>query len=111
MLSLFVPHGSADGTFLDRCRKSADNCCMELPGRVQHGVVVFDGGADLPEGTRVIVHAAEPDRDTPRERKRVQLPLVTGGEPGSLDLTNEHIYKILDEEDVASLKGIGDVPS
>jgi hypothetical protein len=29
----------------------------------------------------------------------------------SLDLTNERIHEILDQKDIASLKGIGDVPS
>jgi hypothetical protein len=85
---------------------------VQISGRVQNGVVVFDSDDALPEGTRVVVSSLS---DTPQEpsaeRKRVQLPLVTGGEPGSIELTNERIYEILDEEDIASLKGIGDVPS
>lgn len=63
----------------------------------------------MPEGVAVrVVFPSEPVIRVSPIRKRVQLPLVTGGEPGSIPLTNERIYEILDEEDIASLKGIGD---
>jgi hypothetical protein len=76
---------------------------MEILGHVCNGVVVLDGGAVLPEGTPVTVSCnLEPASPPASEKKRVQLPLVRTGEPGSLVLTNERIAEILDEEDVAS---------
>lgn len=76
---------------------------MELNGLVQNGVIVLTGGLSLPEGTPVTVSCSlEPASQPPREKKRVQLPLVRTGEPGTLHLTNERIAEIFDEEDVAS---------
>jgi hypothetical protein len=37
---------------LDRPYGTIDNDGMLLPGRVKNGVVQFEGGASLPEGTR-----------------------------------------------------------
>ena len=61
--------------------------------------------APLPEGTRVVVTWHPKTEQKPLgEQKRVQLPLVTTGEPGSIELTNERVHEILDEEEIASLK-------
>ena len=82
---------------------------MEAFGHIQNGVVVLDPGADLPEGTRVFV--------SPMPAKPIVLirpgglPVVLGGEPGSVDLTNERIAEILNDEDLAALKHSGHVPS
>jgi hypothetical protein len=82
---------------------------METFGRVQNGVVVLDSGVTLPEGTRVFV--------SPVPAKPVilirpgELPVVLGGEPGSVHLTNERIGEILDDEDVAALTISWHVPS
>jgi hypothetical protein len=76
---------------------------MELHGLVQNGVIVLSAGVSLPEGTPVTVSCIlEPGLPPATEKKRVQLPLVRTGEPGSLHLTNERIAEIFDEEDVAS---------
>jgi len=74
-----------------------------LHGRVQNGVVVFEGGSDLPEGLAVTISFQAPaDSQQVSKKKRVQLPLVRTGEPGSLHLTNERIAESFDEEDIAS---------
>jgi hypothetical protein len=76
---------------------------MELNGRVQNGVIVLTDGFSLPEGTPVTVSCSlEGTSQPPPKKKRVQLPLVRTGEPGSMHLTNERIAEIFDEEDVAS---------
>jgi hypothetical protein len=76
---------------------------MEIPGRVQNGVVVLEGGAVLPEGTAVTVHFAGPGVVGPSVGKqRIQVPLVRTGQPGSVNLTGELIAEILDAEDAAS---------
>jgi hypothetical protein len=76
---------------------------MELPGRVENGVIVLANGCPLPEGTAVtVVCALSPLAKAASEKQRVQLPLVRTGEVGTLDLTNERIAEILDDEDIAS---------
>ena len=85
---------------------------MEIQGVVQNGVVVFEGKAAVPDGTRVVVSWLPTKDQKPKgERVRVQLPLVTSGVPGSIALTNDRIQEILDEEDMVSLKGLGNVSS
>lgn len=77
---------------------------MELNGFVQNGVIVLTGGASLPEGTPVTVSCGV-DATTPqREKKRVQVPLVRTGKPGSMNLNNDRIAEIFNEEDVASAR-------
>ncbi|MEO8495225.1 MAG: hypothetical protein ABI614_09155 [Planctomycetota bacterium] len=78
---------------------------MEIQGHVQNGVVVFDEAVTLPEGAAVTVTL----RDRPviriaKNKKRVEFPLVPSNAPGTLHLTNERIYEILDEEDIEALK-------
>lgn len=76
---------------------------MEVNGRVQNGVIVLTDGVSLPEGTPVTVsYSLEATSQPAPEKKRVELPLVRTGEPGSLRLTNERIAEIFDDEDVAS---------
>ena len=78
---------------------------MQIPGRIEKGVVVLDEGASLPEGTRVVVFHFSPNEQATRtNKKRVELPLVKSGAPGSIHLTNERIQEILDKEDIAALK-------
>jgi hypothetical protein len=75
---------------------------MEIPGRVQNGVVVLQGGTVLPEGAAVTVHYPAPVVRAPSVgTKRIQVPLVRTGQPGSVNLTSERIARILDEEDAA----------
>jgi hypothetical protein len=98
---------------------------LELLGHVENGVIVLEGGATLPEGALVrVVYGGSPGSRVapcgepvplpgPGEpagpKQRLQFPLVTTGEPGSLHLTNEQIHAILEREDIEALKG--NVPS
>jgi hypothetical protein len=76
-----------------------------IRGRVKNGVIVLEDGATLPEGARVTVSCNTVRlRPRPGEEKRVQLPLVRTGRPGTLHLTNERIAEILLEEDLAALR-------
>lgn len=59
---------------------------MEIPGRVHNGVV--EGDPALPEGAPVavfyhgpIASGAEP------QKRRIEVPLVRTGQPGSVKLT------------------------
>lgn len=79
-----------------------DNEGMTIPGRIQNGVVVLEGGVRLPEGTLVSVSLFESEHEPPRQKKRLVLPLVASRAPGSLELTGERVAEILDEGDVPS---------
>lgn len=104
-----APEGSRAGKsagmrrYLDLGRKSCDNFGMDVPGRVQDGVVVLDGSASLPEGAAVrVTLRAEPVIRVAKNQKRVEFPLVRSSAPGSVHLTNEIIADILDAEDASS---------
>jgi hypothetical protein len=76
---------------------------MEIPGRVQNGVVVLEGRSTLPEGTAVsVVPRVSPVIRVAKRQRRVVLPLVPSENPGSVDLTAERIAEILDEQDARS---------
>ena len=90
-------------------RRAMDNPNMEAFGRVQNGVVVLDSGTTLPEGTRVFVSPV-PAKPAILIRPG-ELPVVLGGEPASVHLTNERISQILDDEDAAALKHSWHVPA
>lgn len=78
---------------------------MSIQGIVRNGVVVLDEGACLPEGTRVSVSAAPAATSRGEIVKQPgQLPIVRGGTPGSIDLTNDRIYEILLEEDIEVIR-------
>jgi len=70
---------------------------MNVAGRIQNGVVVFDGPSPFPDGTAVVVTVLQSGVIV---QKPGQLPFVSGGVPGSVHLTNEIIAKILEEEDL-----------
>lgn len=75
---------------------------MEISGRVHNGVVVFEDGSSLPEGTEVVVFVPQMAGELPaRDKQRVEFPLVHSQHPGSLHLTNQKIAEILDAEDAA----------
>jgi hypothetical protein len=85
---------------------------MTLTGHIQNGVVVLDEGMTFPEGARVAVTQVPPLSSEPQpEKRRVEFPLVRTGLPGSVHLTNERIAEILEEEEIAALKGTCNVPS
>jgi hypothetical protein len=76
---------------------------MTIPGRVQNGVVVLQGGPALPEGAAVSVSYPAPADSAPvRAKKRIQVPLVKTGRPGSVHLTGERIAEILDQDDATA---------
>lgn len=76
---------------------------MEIPGRVQNGVAVFDGPLSLPEGAAVTVTLrTQPLIRVAENQKRVEFPLFRSSAPGSVHLTNEMIADILDAEDASS---------
>ena len=77
---------------------------MELNGFVQNGVIVLSEGATLPEGTPVTVTCGADAPAAQSERKRIQVPLVRTGRPGSMNLNNDRIAEIFNEEDVASAR-------
>jgi hypothetical protein len=75
---------------------------MEIPGRVQNGVVILQGAAILPEGAAVTVcYPAPAEAKPPSAKRRIEVPLVRTGRPGSVDLTGKRIAEILDEEDAS----------
>jgi hypothetical protein len=75
---------------------------MEIPGRVQNGVVVLPAGTVLPEGAAVTVHyPAAVVRQPSVGKQRIQVPLVRTGQPGTVNLSGERIAEILDKEDAA----------
>lgn len=79
------------------------NLHMEVAGRVQNGVVVFDRPMALPEGASVVVTYREtPVIHIAKNPRTVVLPIFDSGQPGTLDLTNDRIAEILDHEDASS---------
>lgn len=75
---------------------------MEIPGRVQNGVVVFESAAALPEGASVsVVYPVIPAPLPPAVKRRIQLPLIHCDRPGSVPLSGPMIAHILDAEDAA----------
>lgn len=76
---------------------------MVISGRVHNGVVVLEGGLTLPEGMQVTVSCpVVPSAELNRHKRRVNLPLVSSGRPGTLDLTAERVAELLDEDDVSA---------
>jgi hypothetical protein len=75
---------------------------MEFRGHVRNGVIVRDGNPHLPDGAAVTVHYPGSAAAGPAVgKKRIQVPLVRTGRPGSVSLSNERIGEILDEEDAS----------
>jgi hypothetical protein len=80
-----------------------NNDIMVIPGRVQNGVVILEGGSALPEGAAVsVTYPAPAASPSCTEKHRIRVPLVRTGEPGTVDLTGERIAEIMDEEDASS---------
>ena len=85
---------------------------MGILGRVQNGVVIFDGPLMFPEGTEVIVISrSTPAIQISKNQKPVELPLFRSSEPGSIQLTNEMIGQIIDDEDIEAMVRTWDKPS
>lgn len=86
---------------------------MKFHGRIQNGVVELDGNPTLPEGVAVTVLI--PTLASPISSQLPQteivcepgtLPYVRGGSPGTWQLTNDMIAQVLEEEDLAMMKGM-----
>jgi len=76
---------------------------MTIPGRIQNGVVILEGGPALPEGTLVsVTYPALSSSKMIHEKRRIQVPLVRSDRPGSVELTGERIAEILDKDGVAA---------
>ena len=76
---------------------------MVIPGRVHNGVVVLEGDPALPEGAAVTVTYPALPKATPAvQKRRIEVPLVRTGEPGSVALTGPQIAEILDREDASA---------
>jgi hypothetical protein len=75
---------------------------MDIPGRVQGGVVVLEEGASLPEGTPVTVSCSiAVCSGTRAQPNRIQVPLVRTQRPGTVNLTAERLAQLHDDEDVS----------
>lgn len=86
---------------LDCGPRAADNGRMEIPGRVENGVVVLEGETRLPDGAAVtVLYPRVRVWRKPGKKKPVTFPLVRSKHPGSLQLNNDRIAEILQEEDV-----------
>lgn len=46
-----------------------------------------------------------------KNQRQLKFPLVKGGEPGSIELTNERIYEILNQDDIDAMKRSWNPPS
>jgi hypothetical protein len=87
---------------LDSAREEVENMVMVIPGHMRNGVVVLEGGSQLPEGAAVrVVYPAPTGKPKAGGGMRASFPLVRSAQPGSIDLTNDRIAEILDEEDAA----------
>jgi hypothetical protein len=76
---------------------------MDVPGRVENGVVVLEGGMTLPEGAQVVGSLRRgPDIRVAPTQRRVQLPIFDYGGPPDIGLTNDQIAEILTREDASA---------
>lgn len=76
---------------------------MDIPGRVENGVVVLEGSATLPEGSRVVVlYDGTPRLTKATIQRPVALPIFEYDGPPDVDLTNERIAEILDHDDASA---------
>jgi hypothetical protein len=91
-----------DRPYLDCPAISVDNGRMDVPGRVENGVVVLEGGMKLPEGAQVVVSLRRrPDIRVAPTQRPVQLPIFDYNGPPDIDLTNDQIAEILTREDAS----------
>jgi len=75
---------------------------MDVPGRVQNGVVVLKEGMQLPEGASVVVSLrSNPNIRTAPTQRPVQLPIFDYDGLPDIDLTNDQIVEILTSEDAS----------
>ncbi len=76
---------------------------MNIPGRVQNGVVILEGPMTLPEGAAVYVTSqSKPSIRLAKRQTPVILPIFDYDGSPDIELTNERIGEILDQEDASS---------
>jgi hypothetical protein len=76
---------------------------MDVPGRVENGVVVLEGAMKLPEGAQVVVSLRrKPNIRVAPTQRPVQLPIFDYGGPPDIDLTDDQIAEILTREDAST---------
>jgi hypothetical protein len=76
---------------------------MDIPGRVENGVVVLEGGMTLPEAAQVVVSLwRKPNMRVAPTQRPVQLPIFDGNGPPDIDLTNDQIAEVLTREDAST---------
>ena len=76
---------------------------MDLPGRVENGVVVLEGGMKLPEGAQVMVSLRrKPNIRVAPTQRSVQLPIFDHDGPPDIDLASDQIAEILTREDASA---------
>ena len=76
---------------------------MNIPGRVENGVVVLEGAMELPEGAQVVVSLRTgPNIRAAVEQRPVKLPIFDYDGPPDLELTNDRIADILTREDASA---------
>jgi hypothetical protein len=76
---------------------------MDIPGRVENGVVVLEGGVRLPEGAQVVVSLrTRPNIRVAPAQRPVQLPIFDYDGLPDIDLTNDQIAEILAREDASA---------
>ena len=76
---------------------------MDIPGRVENGVVVLEGAMTLPEGSQVVVSLrTKPEIRVVTTQRPVQLPIFDYDGTPDIDLTNDQIAEILTREDASA---------
>ena len=76
---------------------------MDVPGRVENGVVVLEGEMKLPEGAQVVVSLRiKPTIRVAPTQRPVQLPIFDYDGLPDIDLTNHQIVEILTREDASA---------
>ena len=76
---------------------------MDVPGRVENGVVVLEGAMRLPEGAQVVVSwRTTPNIRVAPTQRPVQLPIFDYEGPPDIKLTNDQIAEILTREDASA---------
>jgi hypothetical protein len=75
---------------------------MQIPGRVQNGVVILEGGPPLPDGMAVVVSCEVPSPVKKPTGASVNFPLVHSKHPGSVRLIADRVAELLEEDDVSA---------
>jgi hypothetical protein len=76
---------------------------MDVPGRVENGVVVLEGAMKLPGGAQVVVSLRrKPNIRVATTQHPVKLPIFDYDGPPDIDLTNDEIAEILTRDDASA---------